>query len=56
MEYLLNELERIIDEIESTDDYDQDEVIQILKKYKEEFEEFQLRKEEEKGLEWEDLD
>ena len=55
MEYLLEELERIIDEIES-DDYNQDEIIQILKKYKEEFEEIQIKQEEERGLEWEDLD
>ena len=39
MDYLFGELERIIDEIESNDDYSQDDVIQILKKYKEEFEE-----------------
>mgnify|MGYP001281492002 CR=1 FL=1 len=56
MEYLLNELERIIDEIESNEDLDQDELIQVLKKYKEEFEDYQLRKEEEKSLNWEDLD
>ena len=36
MDYLFGELERIIDEIESNDDYSQDDVIQILKKYKEE--------------------
>ena len=35
MDYLFGELERIIDEIESNDDYSQDDVIQILKKYKE---------------------
>ena len=56
MDYLYGELERIIDEIESNDDYSQDDVIQILKKYKEEFEEIQLKEEEERGLEWEDLD
>jgi len=56
MDYLFGELERIIDEIESNDDYSQDDVIQILKKYKEEFEEIQLKEEEERGLEWDDLD
>tara|TARA_B100000287_G_scaffold274361_1_gene258381 strand:+ start:285 stop:458 length:174 start_codon:yes stop_codon:yes gene_type:complete len=56
MEYLFGELERIIEEIESTDELDQDEILQILKKYKDEFEEYQLRQEEEKSLEWEDLD
>ena len=55
MEYLLGELERIIEEIES-DDYEQDEIIRLLKKYKEEFEEIQLKQEEERSLEWDDLD
>ena len=55
MEYLLGELERIIDEIES-EEYEQDEIINLLKKYKEEFEEIQLKEEEERGLEWGDLD
>ena len=55
MEYLLGELERLIDEIES-EEYEQDEIINLLKKYKDEFEEIQLKEEEEKGLEWEDLD
>ena len=55
MEYLLGELERIIDEIES-EEYEQDEIINLLKKYKEEFEEIQLKEEEERGLEWDDLD
>ena len=56
MDYLYGELERIIEEIESTDELDQDEILQILKKYKDEFEEYQLRQEEEKSLEWDDLD
>ena len=55
MEYLLGELERIIEEIES-DDYEQDEIIRLLKKYKEELEEIQLKQEEERILEWDDLD
>jgi hypothetical protein len=55
MEYLLGELERLIDEIES-EEYEQDEIINLLKKYKDEFEEIQLKEEEEKSLEWEDLD
>ena len=55
MEYLFEELERIIEDIESGS-YDQEEIIQVLKKYKEEFEEIQLKQEEEKSIEWEDLD
>ena len=55
MEYLLGELERIIDEIES-EEYEQDEIINLLKKYKEEFEEIQLKEEEEKSFGWDDLD
>ena len=56
MEYLLGELERMIEEIESMEDFDRDDVIELLKKYKDEFEEIQLKEEEEKSLEWEDLD
>ena len=56
MEYLLGELERMIEEIESMEDFDRDDVIELLKKYKEEFEEIQIKQEEERGLEWEDLD
>ena len=56
MEYLLGELERMIEEIESMEDFDRDDVIELLKKYKEEFEEIQMKEEEEKGLQWEDLD
>ena len=56
MEYLLGELDRIIEEIESSDELDRDEILQLIKKYKDEFEEIQLRQEEEKDLQWEDLD
>ena len=38
MEYLYTELERIIEEFESRDDLDMDEILQVLNKYKEEFE------------------
>jgi hypothetical protein len=56
MDYLFGELERMIEEIESMEDFDRDDVIELLKKYKEEFEEIQMKEEEEKGLQWEDLD
>ena len=56
MDYLFEELERIIEEFESRDDLDIDEILQVLNKYKEEFEDIRLRQEEEKDLQWDDLD
>ena len=56
MEYILEDLERIIDDIERDDNIDKDEIIQSLNKIKEEIEDYNLRKEEGSSLEWNDLD
>jgi len=56
MEYILEDLERVIDDIERDDNIDKDEIIQSLNRIKTEIEDYNLRKEEGNTLEWGDLD
>ena len=55
MEYILEKLEGLIDDIERDDTMDKDEILQVLNEIKNEIEEHQLRQED-RGLEWNDLD
>ena len=56
MEHILEKLETLIDDIMTDDQMDKDEILHVITKIKEELEEHELRKEEERGLEWGDLD
>ena len=56
MEYIKLKLEGIIEDIISDDDMDKDEIVQVLNELKDEIEEIELKKEEERSLEWDDLD
>jgi len=56
MEYILEDLERLIDDIERDDNLDKDEIIQSLNKIKIEIEDYNLQREEGRSLEWGDLD
>ena len=56
MEQILEKLETLIDDIERDSQLTKDEIYDALKQLKEEIEYHQLRQEEGRGLEWDDLD
>ena len=56
MEYILEDLERIIDDIERDDNLDKDEIHIALTMLKAEIEDYNLQREEGSSLNWEDLD
>ena len=56
MEYITERIEGIIEDLLSDDEMDKDEIIQILNELKDEIEERELRRLEDEGLQWEDLD
>ena len=56
MEHILEKLEGLIEDILSDDEMDKDEILQVLNQLKDEIEEHNLRQEEDRGLEWNDLD
>tara|TARA_Y100000592_G_scaffold11199_1_gene15912 strand:+ start:956 stop:1126 length:171 start_codon:yes stop_codon:yes gene_type:complete len=56
MDYILEDLERIIDDIETDDVLDRDEIVEVLTKLKDDIEEWNIRQDNERTLEWDDLD
>ena len=56
MEHILEKLEGLIDDIVTDESMDKDEILQVLNEIKNEIEEHQLRQEEDRGLQWNDLD
>ena len=56
MEQILEKLETLIDDIERDSQLTKDEIHDSLLKLKEEIEDHQLRQEDDRGLEWDDLD
>jgi len=56
MEFILEKLEGLIDDIEIDDTMDKDEILQVLNKLKNEIEDYQLNQEGRETLNWEDLD
>ena len=56
MERIQEQLERIIDEIESDSQMTKDEILSALNKLKIEIEDYNLNREEGNSLEWDDLD
>ena len=56
MEHILQKIERLIIDIEDDSQIEKDEILQELYKIKNEIEEHQLRQEEDRSLEWNDLD
>ena len=56
MEQILEKLETLIDDVERDEELDKDEILQELQKLKTEMEDHQLRVDEGRGLEWDDLD
>ena len=56
MEFIIQKLESIVEEILAEDELDRDEIVQILNNLKDDIEERELRKLEEQDLRWDDLD
>ena len=56
MDIILEKLEVLIDDIERDSQLTKDEIHTALTKLKEEIEEYNLRREEGRDLQWEDLD
>ena len=55
MDYILDDLERIIIDIETDEELDRDEILQVLNKLKDDIEEWNIRQDNERTLEWDDL-
>jgi len=56
MEEIQNQLETLIDDIERDETITNADIVLALYKLKEEIEDYNLRKEEGRSIEWEDLD
>tara|TARA_R110002051_G_scaffold13099_3_gene44398 strand:+ start:105 stop:275 length:171 start_codon:yes stop_codon:yes gene_type:complete len=56
MDIILEKLETLIDDIERDSQITKDEIHDSLLKLKEEIEDYQLRRDDGGGLQWEDLD
>ena len=56
MEEIQNQLETLIDDVERDETMTNADIVLALYKLKEEIEDYNLRKEEGRTLEWEDLD
>ena len=56
MEEIQNQLERLIDDVERDDTMTKTDIITALYVLKEEIEDYNLGRDEERSLEWEDLD
>ena len=56
MEQILEKLEGLMDDLQTDEELDRDEILKELNKLKDEIEDYQLRMDEGGGLQWEDLE